>query len=315
MVVVVGIFDEDVDLGEADRDGHADASRAIGDRQFVVPFRDDRRLEDADGSDAGGKRGVRHFAGLDFSGIAGILFQDAGIDASQFHLFSPGFVSSRDFLEDKTRQSAGVPAGAKAARSDGIRTVQRQRRDEPALCGGWASRAFSSRFLLLGLFFASCREQVGLRGRVFGRGRGRLTVRAVLGLQARERIELAPAGRIGLAHAENVDHVCGPQAPLDGALDIAECVGRIAVAGPTKRLVEEDDLVGVALEEDGIVPVSIVVRDIPERIAEPLVESFAEALARELTGYELQQRVGEFRLVLGGSIASRRIDRVRTRAS
>ena len=87
------------------------------------------------------------FAGLDFSGIAGILLQDAGIDATQFHLFSPGFVSSRDFLEDEIRRSAGVPAGAKAARSAGIRPAQRQRRDEPTLCGGRASRASFRRFL------------------------------------------------------------------------------------------------------------------------------------------------------------------------
>jgi hypothetical protein len=92
MVVVVRIFDEDVDLGEADGDGHADAPRAIGDCQFAVRFRDDRRLKDADGADAGGKRGVGHLAGLDFSGIAGILLEAAGIDATQFHLFSPGFI-------------------------------------------------------------------------------------------------------------------------------------------------------------------------------------------------------------------------------
>ena len=172
MVVVVRIFDEDVDLGKADRDRDADASRAIGDRQFAVPLRDDRRLKDADGADAGGKRGVRHLAGLDFSGIAGVLFQDAGIDASQFHLFSPGFVSSRVFLEDEIRQSAGIPAGAKAARSAGIRPAQRQRRDEPALCGGRASRACLGRFLPPRLFFASCREQVGLRREVCGEDEG-----------------------------------------------------------------------------------------------------------------------------------------------
>src|SRR5208337_3257163 len=58
MVVVVGIFDEDINFREADRDGDADASRAIGDRQFAVLFRDDRRLKDTDGADAGGKRCV-----------------------------------------------------------------------------------------------------------------------------------------------------------------------------------------------------------------------------------------------------------------
>ena len=120
MVVVVGIFDEDVDLGEADRDGDADASLAIGDRQFAVLFRDDRRLEDADGADAGGKRRVRHFAGLDFSGIAGVLLEAAGIDASQFHLFSPGFVSSRVFLEDETRRARAYRPGQRRREAPGF---------------------------------------------------------------------------------------------------------------------------------------------------------------------------------------------------
>ena len=92
IVVVVRVFDEDVDLGEADGDGDADAAAAIGDRQFAVLLCDGRRLKDADGADAGGKCGVGHFAGLDVAGIVGILFQDAGIDATQFHLFSPGFI-------------------------------------------------------------------------------------------------------------------------------------------------------------------------------------------------------------------------------
>src|SRR5208337_4275754 len=121
MVVVVGILDEDVDLGEADHDRDADASRAIGDRQLAVLLRDDRRLEDADGADAGGKRGVGHFAGLDFSGIAGVVLHDAGIDATQFHLLSPGFVFIEGLPRRRDPESAGVPAGAKAARSAGIR--------------------------------------------------------------------------------------------------------------------------------------------------------------------------------------------------
>src|SRR5208337_1567981 len=124
MVVVVWIFDEDVDLGEANRDGDADAARAIGDRQLAVLFRDDRRLKDADGADAGGKRGVGHFVGLDFSGIAGILLKDSGIDATQFHLFSPGFVSIEGLHRRQNPESAGGPAGAKAARSAGIRPAR-----------------------------------------------------------------------------------------------------------------------------------------------------------------------------------------------
>jgi hypothetical protein len=113
---------------------------------------------------------------------------------------------------------------------------------------------------------------------------------------ANSRLRVASA-----SHAEHFDHVGGPQAPLDGALDIAECVGRIAVAGPTKRLVEEDHLVGVALEEDRIVPVLIGMRDMPECISEPLVESVAEALAWKFISDELRQRICEFCLVLGGA--------------
>ena len=110
---------------------------------------------------------------------------------------------------------------------------------------------FPSHCLRLGLFFASSREEVGLQRRGFRRGRGKLAIGAVFRLQSSENVELALAGPIGLAHAEHLDHVGGPQAPLDGALDVAECVGRIAVAGPTKRLIEENHLVGVAV---GVAP-------------------------------------------------------------
>jgi hypothetical protein len=51
----------------------------------------------------------------------GVRLEDSGIDASQFHLNSPDFVLPRDLLEDETRESADDPAGAKAARSAGIR--------------------------------------------------------------------------------------------------------------------------------------------------------------------------------------------------
>src|SRR5271165_2725209 len=206
---------------------------------------------------------------------------------------------SRDFLEDKTRRARAVRPGQRRREAPGFGPLERQRRDEPALCGGRASRAFFSYFLLLGLFFASCREQVSLRRRDLRRGRGRFAVGAVFRLQASKRFELALAGRIGLAHAEHFDHVGGPQALLDGALDVAECVGRIAVARPTKRLVEKDHLVGFALEEGGIVPIFIVMRNMPECIAESLVEGFAEGGRWKLVGDELHQRVGEFGFVLG----------------
>ena len=47
------------------------------------------------------------------------------------------------------------------------------------------------------------------------------------------------------------------------------------MAGPTKRLIEEFQLVlGVALEEVGLISVlAIVLRDVPERILEPLIQA------------------------------------------
>ena len=60
LVVVVGVFDQDVDLGEADLYGDADPPGAVGDGELAVLLGDGRRLEDADGLDAGGERGVGH---------------------------------------------------------------------------------------------------------------------------------------------------------------------------------------------------------------------------------------------------------------
>ena len=59
-----------------------------------------------------------------FAGVAGVLLEAAGIDATQFHLFSPGFIYRGLSSKTKPRESAGVPAGAKAARSAGIRTAR-----------------------------------------------------------------------------------------------------------------------------------------------------------------------------------------------
>ena len=115
----------------------------IDDRQFAVLFRDHRRLKDADRPDAGGKRRVGHFAGLDFAGIAGDSFQGAGIDASQFHLFSPGFVSSRVSSKTKPGEARAIRPGQRRRlkRRDSDRPAKR--RDGPTLCGGRASRASS----------------------------------------------------------------------------------------------------------------------------------------------------------------------------
>ena len=116
---------------------------AIGDCEFAVRFRDDRRLKDADGPDAGGKRRVGHFAGLDVAGIVGILFQDAGIDATQFHLFSP--VSSHRGLSSKTKpgERGRTGRGKGGAKRRDFGPLERKRRDGPTLCGGRASRALS----------------------------------------------------------------------------------------------------------------------------------------------------------------------------
>jgi hypothetical protein len=52
----------------------------------------------------------------------GVRLEDSGIDASQFHLNSPGLRSSRTSSKMKPGER-GRSAGAKAARSAGIRTV------------------------------------------------------------------------------------------------------------------------------------------------------------------------------------------------
>ena len=121
MVVLPGILDKDVDLLEVSIDRKADAPSAVDDRERAIFLRDGRRLEDADRFDAGGKRCVRHFAGLDFSGIAGILLQGAGIDASQFHLISPVFISSKVFLDDETWRARAIRPGQRRRVSAGIR--------------------------------------------------------------------------------------------------------------------------------------------------------------------------------------------------
>src|SRR5580692_10926797 len=121
LVVVVRVFDQDVDLGKADLYGDSDPPRAVGDGELVVLFGGGGRLQDTDGFDAGGERRVRQFAGLDFARVVGVRLEDSGIDASQFHLNSPGLRSSRTSSKMKPGER-GRSAGAKAARSAGIRT-------------------------------------------------------------------------------------------------------------------------------------------------------------------------------------------------
>jgi hypothetical protein len=291
MIVVVRIFDKDVDLGEADRDGDADASRAGGDRQLTVLFGDGRRLENADGADVGGKRASDISPGWMFRGLRGFVLRQRG-STRRSSICSLRFSSHRGLSSiTKSARARAYRPGQRRREAPGSGPLERQRRAGPALCGGRASRAFSVS-VFSSAYFASSREQVGLR-RGLLRGRRRLAVGAVFRLHASEDVELA--------HAEHLGHVGGPQAPLDGAFDVAECVGRIAVATPTKGLVEENDLVGVTLEEAGIVPVLVGMRDMPECIAEPLVESFAEALSWKFVSDGLHQRICEFCLVLGGA--------------
>ena len=73
LVVVIGVFDQDVDFGEAEFDGRADAPGAVGEGQFAVLFGDCWRLEDADrlGRSAASV-GVGHVAWLDFAGVTGV---------------------------------------------------------------------------------------------------------------------------------------------------------------------------------------------------------------------------------------------------
>jgi hypothetical protein len=93
LVALVGVFDQDVDLGEADLYRNADSPGAVGDGELATLLGGGGRLQDANGFDAGSERGVGQFAGLDFARVIGVRFERSGIDASQFHFHSPGFVS------------------------------------------------------------------------------------------------------------------------------------------------------------------------------------------------------------------------------
>src|SRR3984957_1424141 len=137
------------------------------------------------------------------------------------------------------------------------------------------------------------------RLRANGRGIGRWRPRSVFFLQASERRELAPAGGVGLEQTEDVDHLRGAQLAFDRAFYVREREGRVTEMRPAQGLLEEDDLVRVAFEERAIKAIQVVVRDVPERVAQAPVERFREALPGEFVGDELHQRIGEFRLVLG----------------
>jgi hypothetical protein len=51
--VIVWIFDQDVDFGEAELDGEAHTARAIDEGEIAVFFGDGRRLDDAYDLDCG----------------------------------------------------------------------------------------------------------------------------------------------------------------------------------------------------------------------------------------------------------------------
>jgi hypothetical protein len=53
LVVLVGVFDQDVDLGEAEFDGETHTAGAVDYCEIAVFFGHGRRLDDADDLDAG----------------------------------------------------------------------------------------------------------------------------------------------------------------------------------------------------------------------------------------------------------------------
>ena len=79
-------------------------------------------------------------------------------------------------------------------------------------------------------------------------------------LQAGERRELTPAGGVGLEQPEDVAHLRGAQSAFDRALDVGEREGRVAEMRPAQGLLEEDELVQVAFEEDAIKAIQAAVR-------------------------------------------------------
>jgi hypothetical protein len=139
LVALVRVFDQDVDLGEADLYRNADSTGAVGDGELATLLGGGGRLQDANGFDAGSERGVGQFAGLDFARVIGVRFEHSGIDASQFHFHSPGFVSIEGCPRRQNPEKRGRSGRGKGgALAPGFGPLERQRRDEPALCGGRA---------------------------------------------------------------------------------------------------------------------------------------------------------------------------------
>ena len=117
------------------------------------------RLQDAHGFDAGSERGVGQFAGLDFARVKGVRFEHSGIDASQFHFHSPGFVSIEGCPRRQNPEKRGRSGRGKGgALAPGFGPLERQRRDEPTLCGGRAPvlQSLSSRPSIFDGLFLDC---------------------------------------------------------------------------------------------------------------------------------------------------------------
>ena len=124
LVALVGVFDQDVDLGEADLYRHADAPGAVGDGELAILLGGGGRLQDADGFDAGSERGVGQFAGLDFARVIGVRFEHSGIDASQFHLHLSWSRLYRGLSsKTKPRKARAIRPGQRRRFSAGIRTA------------------------------------------------------------------------------------------------------------------------------------------------------------------------------------------------
>ena len=79
LVVVVRVFDQDVDLRKADLYGDADPPRAVRDGGFAVLLGGGGRLQDADDVlMLAASAASDSFAGLDFARVVGVRLKDRG---------------------------------------------------------------------------------------------------------------------------------------------------------------------------------------------------------------------------------------------
>ena len=111
MVFVVGVFDQDVDLGESEFDGETDTPVAVDDGECAVFFGHGRRLDDADDLDARRQAPRPTFRRAGFCGGCRGYFAVCGdrrvavpSEFSWFQLFE-------DFLEDETGRARAIRPG------------------------------------------------------------------------------------------------------------------------------------------------------------------------------------------------------------